>query len=194
MAKKRVRRGVRSVLSYVLAAVLFLCGTAAVIGISLRVYYPLKYEEHILKYSEEYDIDPNLVAAVIHTESRFDPNSISSGGAHGLMQITPDTLEWIAEKNEGAAAATEDVLYDPEQNIKYGCMILSRHISEFNSEKTALAAYNAGRSRIIDWLSDETISADGIALDDIPYPETRSYVNKIFHAQKIYRFLYHLGG
>lgn len=73
-------------------------------------------------------------------------------------------------------------------------MILSQHLQEFGSTETALAAYNAGRSRIISWLQNSDISSDGVDLHNIPYPETEQYVKKVTYAQKIYQILYHIGG
>ena len=150
MAYAKRKRGVKAALSYIFVTLLFIFVIGGIINIALRAYYPLQYEEQIRTCAAQNGLDPSLVAAVIHTESRFRADSISGMGAYGLMQITPDTLYWIAEKNGEAVSETaEEVLLDPAQNIKYGCMILSQHIEEFGSEETALAAYNAGRSRII---------------------------------------------
>ena len=195
MAYSRKKRGIKAALSYIFVTLLFIFVVGGIINIALRAYYPLKYEEQILAYAAEHELDPSLVAAVIHTERRFRPDSASSMGAYGLMQITPDTLYWIAEKNgETVTGTAEDVLLDPAQNIRYGCMILSQHLQEFGSTETALAAYNAGRSRIISWLQNSDISSDGVDLHNIPYPETEQYVKKVTYAQKIYQILYHIGG
>nr|WP_281273666.1 lytic transglycosylase domain-containing protein [Biomaibacter acetigenes] len=65
----------------------------------IRYLYPLKYQDYIVKYSQEYQMDPYMVAAVIKVESGFSPNVVSSKGAVGLMQIMPETATWAAEKN-----------------------------------------------------------------------------------------------
>ena len=195
MAYAKRKRGVKAALSYIFVTLLFIFVIGGIINIALRAYYPLQYEEQIRTCAAQNGLDPSLVAAVIHTESRFRADSISGMGAYGLMQITPDTLYWIAEKNgESVSETAEEVLLDPAQNIKYGCMILSQHIEEFGSEETALAAYNAGRSRIISWLQNSDISNDGVDLHNIPYPETAQYVEKVMYAQKVYQNLYHIGG
>ena len=162
-----------------------------------KKYYPLKYMDIVLNYSYEYNLDPSLVFAVIHTESHFDAAAVSHAGALGLMQITPDTFYWISSKDRNPVCGSnsaEDVLLVPETNIKYGCMILNSHINEFKSVETALAAYNAGRSRVRDWLENTDLSCDGIHLKHIPYHETDKYVKNVLFAQKIYRILYDIGG
>lgn len=157
----------------------------------VRVYYPQKYAQHVLEYSQKYGLSPSLVYAIIHTESRFDPNAYSSKRAYGLMQITPDTLEWIALKNGESVADIEATLFDPQENIRFGCMLISAHVEEFQDVSVALAAYNAGRGRVLGWLADPNYSADGKRLDRIPFDETRDYINQVIQTQKIYQVLYY---
>ncbi len=156
----------------------------------MRVYYPQKYARYVLKYSQECNLSPSLVYAVIHTESRFDSNAQSSKGAYGLMQITPDTLEWISLKHGESISDAETTLLDPQENIRFGCMLLSSHMEEFGDLSVALAAYNAGRGRVLGWLADWNYSKDGKHLDQIPFDETRDYINQVIQTQKIYQRLY----
>ena len=87
--------------------------------------FPYKYTEYINKYSEEYDLDPYLVLAVIKTESNFDERALSNKGAKGLMQIMDATGEWAAEElNINYFMAS--MLYDTELNIKIACCYLDR--------------------------------------------------------------------
>ncbi len=167
--------------------VLLLCG---IVYGGLRVYYPQKYVQHVLEYSQKCNLSPSLVYAVIHTESRLDPNARSSKGAYGLMQITPDTLKWIALKYGESISDVEAILLDPQENIRFGCMLLSSHMEEFGDISVALAAYNAGRGRVQGWLADRNYSKDGKHLDHIPFDETRDYINQVIQTQKIYQRLY----
>lgn len=176
-----------AVLAVTLAAVLsvtvFQLGKAA-----FRVVYPLKYSDTAQKYAEEYGVDKALVFAVIYTESHFDPEAVSQADARGLMQITPDTFAWLQTKT--GEKLGEEELFDPETNIKYGCLFLSMLIDEFGDTKEAVAAYNAGRSRVNEWLSDPELSKDGKTLIKIPFSESAHYVSKVGRARNIYSNLY----
>ena len=145
--------------------------------------YPLKYEELITKYSEEYNIDKALVASVIYAESKFDANAQSSKGALGLMQIMPNTAQEIASNLR--ENYDKEKLIEPETNIKYGCYYLSRLINKFENIDTALCGYNAGMGVVGKWLQDDRYSQDGISLKEIPYEETKKYVEKI---KKVYDY------
>ncbi len=154
----------------------------------MKTLYPMKYTEYVEKYSAEYGVDPKLVYAVIKTESSFNPDAVSYADAVGLTQITPETFEWLRQKlgEENEILS----LHDPETSIKYGTFFLSYLINEFGNTDTALAAYHAGRGRIIGWLEDKEISPDGKTLSEIPISETAHYVKKVNKALNIYNNLY----
>ncbi len=147
---------------------------------------PIKYSDAINKYSEEYNLEKNLIYSVINAESRFNLNALSSKGAIGLMQIMPSTGEWLIEKinselNEQDkinANNLEQVLYTPELNIRLGCYYLSYLIDRFQSEENALCAYNAGSTNVTEWLQNPAYSDNDILID-IPFGETKRYVKKI---------------
>lgn len=151
-----------------------------------RVLHPVEYDEYVYKYSETYELDPDLVFAVIKAESNFDPNAESHVGALGLMQIMPDTFEWLQTYKNGEATMDYTYLYEPEVNIEYGCIFLQFLLDKYTSEETAVAAYNAGFGAVDNWLVDENYSYDGETLYDIPYPETKSYVKKVMLAKNYY--------
>lgn len=158
----------------------------------LEVIYPLKYESYIIKYSKEYDVDPNLVAAVIKAESKFKNDALSHRGAYGLMQIMPDTADWIASQI-GMGEITYDRLYDPETNIKMGCWYLNNLSYEFNGDlDLMMAAYNGGRGNVQKWLKDDNYSKDGENLHVIPFKETDKYVKKVNKNYNMYKKLYNL--
>jgi soluble lytic murein transglycosylase len=156
----------------------------------MKSMYPIKYEALVKKYSSEYEVDESLVYAVIYTESRFKPEAVSSVGAKGLMQITPETFQWLQTKHPSKEALPEDALFDPETNIKYGVYFLSLLKAEFNENRLILSAYHAGRGSVNRWLGDPEMSSDGKSLDKIPFKDTNSYVGKVEKTESIYKNLY----
>jgi soluble lytic murein transglycosylase len=155
-----------------------------------RMRYPLKYEDHIRKYAEEYSVDPYLAASLIWVESGFETEAVSGRNARGLMQILPSTAAWGAEKM-GLAGYEEAMLLDPEKNIRIGCWYLGYLSNQFpGSMQLTLAAYNGGIGNVQKWLQDKAYSKDGKQLDHIPFPETRNYVLKVMHAYEIYKEIY----
>lgn len=164
-----------------------LCVIAAALiirGIWVYKAFPLEHEETIKQYSQEYGIDKFLVCAVIKAESSFNKTALSSPGAMGLMQIMPDTGTWAAEKI-GIDQFEISMLYEPDINIRIGCWYLDYLNTKFEGDaKKVLAAYNAGPSRVNDWLD-----ADGV-LREIPFEETENYIVKIERNYDIYKGLY----
>ena len=155
----------------------------------MRYSYPIKYENYVERYARENNLDKYLVYAVIKTESGFRADAVSDVGARGLMQIMEDTFDWIKLKSGDESAVYYD-MYDPQTNIRYGCILLGYLMDEFGDIETAMAAYHAGRGRVNEWLSDKTISSDGIHLDTIPISDTAHYVSKITKAMDMYIRLY----
>ena len=152
--------------------------------------YPLKYADLIIKYADQYSVDPFLVASVIFVESRYISDAVSPKGAKGLMQVLPSTGEWAAEriKLDGYA---EDQLFDPEVNIQMGCWYLGFLESQFpDSRELVLASYNGGIGNVKKWLDNKEYSKDGMKLDHIPFRETRNYVIRVQEAYEIYEEVY----
>lgn len=173
----------------VIPYVAFFCLIVLAVAITLISFshkFPLKYEEEILKYSAEYDLEPAFVASVINTESSFRKDIVSSQGAIGLMQIMPQTAKYISNLMGENEFRTE-MLFDPATNINYGCYYLKYLISKFDDEKVSLSAYNAGEGNVRKWLSDDKFSDDGVTLKSMPYFETISYVEKIENGVNYYK-------
>lgn len=154
----------------------------------LRKTHPQKYAESVEKYAAEYDVPESVVYAVIKTESGFTPDAVSLKGAIGLMQITPDTFDWLCSKTGDEANSL--LLYEPDTNIRYGTYFLSLLHNEYKAWDTVYAAYNAGRGRVNSWLASEEYNNNG-RLKNIPYEETASYVKKVEKAQSVYARLYY---
>lgn len=158
----------------------------------IREYlYPREFETFVIKYSQEFDVPEALIYSVILAESNFDPDAKSHVGAIGLMQLMPDTLDWLS-RLLGETAPTGDIA-DPETNIKYGTYYLRHLMDRFDSWDTAIAAYNAGHGRVTNWLTDSRYSDDGVNLKNIPYEETRNYVNRINYNFEQYKKIYYNG-
>lgn len=154
----------------------------------LKLRYKLEYAPLILAEAEKNDLDPALVAAVIFCESGYRPTVSSGAGARGLMQLMPATAAEVAQWLD-MKTYTEDQLNQPEVNIALGCRYLRYLIEEFQSEKAAIAAYNAGPGRTKSWLKEYGADSEGCPVY-IPYPETDKYVRKVTSARRMYAKLY----
>ncbi len=144
---------------------------------------PLEHEDIIRQQAKEKGVDAALIAAVIDTESKFS-DAESSAGARGLMQITPEAAEFIEKQSGGTTFKLND-LSDPEINIRYGTFLLKELLERYEGDTAAaLAAYNAGPGNADKW------GGAGLSVDEIPFPETRAYVELVLERQKEYREKY----
>ncbi len=150
---------------------------------------PLQYQGIIRQQSAEKHLDPALVAAVIYAETKFDART-SPTGAEGLMQIEPATAKFLARRS-GATSFTVSDLWTPEVNIAYGSYYLRYLLDEYDGNIVlALAAYNGGETNVDHWLAAARSEGRPFEIDDIAFPETRAYVEKVLQAQKDYRATY----
>ena len=156
----------------------------------MKKAYPIEYSDIVAKESYANHLDPAFVYSVIKVESNFNPQAKSHAGAIGLMQMMPDTFEWIDSKMDSDIEYEEKDLYKPEINIKYGCKLLSLLLEKYPQKATALCAYNAGIGTVNSWLSDPKVSKDGKVIENIPYKETKNYVKIVLDNYDIYRELY----
>ena len=174
-------------------AVLLFFTTHVFDGVKNKVYsifYPQKYSEQVQQSSREFGVDEDLIYAVIRTESGFRQEVVSHAGAVGLMQLMPETFEWLQENLDGEVIYDTEKLKDAAVNIRYGTYFLSWLLERYGDADTACAAYNAGISNVDDWLEDSRYSADGRTLSAIPYSETQKYVERIRGALEMYRKIY----
>lgn len=155
-----------------------------------KYLYPYDYQDTINFYADRYEVDRNLVASVILAESKFRQDATSVHGARGLMQIMPETGSWIATQIEDDSFSV-DKLYNVNMNIKYGTWYLSELQTEFEgNEVLALAAYNAGRGNVYEWMEKYHWDIDFKDYTKIPFPETREYVKRVLENKKHYNKLY----
>jgi soluble lytic murein transglycosylase len=131
-------------------------------------------------YARQDNLDPALLAAVIESESKFNPDARSNAGAIGLMQLTPATAKGIAQYTGGSRFRLSD-LTNPDINIRYGAWYLGHLLAKYGDEQLALAAYNAGQDNVDRWQREHV---------GIQFNETKDYVAKVERLQKIYRRAY----
>ncbi len=180
----------KSVIAILVFAILISLGVVIKYGKSstLKTLYPRRYSEFVEIYAKENNLSEEFVYAVIKCESDFQTDAVSYVNAKGLMQIMPDTFEWIQWRL--GEELSEEMLFDAETSIRYGCYLYGYLVEKFGSERTAVAAYHAGSACVQDWLSDERYSDDGESLKEIPYPSTAAYVEKVMKVKALYTELY----
>lgn len=189
-SRARTRRRRLGVLA--LAGVLGLATVAVITGAGplgdavRELTLPLRHEDIIREQASEKDLDPALVAAVIYEESRFRDQT-SHAGARGLMQITPETADFIA-KNSGGVRFEQDDLATPQINIAYGAFFLRFLIDHYDGdEAAALAAYNAGITNVDRWVEKAGGPESFDTSEHVPFPETRAYVKNVLDTRADYR-------
>ena len=154
----------------------------------MEQYYKKDYQEYVEKYAKEYNVDEDLIYAIIKSESNFDEEAISHKEAKGLMQIMYTTAQDVAKILE--IGLTEETILEPEINIQIGTKYISMLIQKYEVTELALAAYNAGSGNVDKWIDSGTLKSDGSDIENIPYKETNMYVRKILRDYKIYKELY----
>lgn len=159
------------------------------VKLGVQTVYPRQYADIVEETAERFEIDESLLYALIKTESGFDKDAVSSVGAKGLTQITPDTFTWLQTKT--GEEYEENALFEPEISVYYGAYFLDMLLYEFGNTETALAAYHAGRGKVNEWLADPRISPDGKTLENIPYEDTSAYVKKVVRNYKKYEEIYY---
>jgi soluble lytic murein transglycosylase len=152
-----------------------------------EVTLPLHHEDIIRQQANDKELDPALIAGVIFAESHFRDQT-SHAGAKGLMQLMPETADYIAQKSGGTAFVQGD-LATPQVNIAYGSWYLRYLLDKYDGrEVLALAAYNAGQGNVDAWLAEAGARGESFrAAAHIPFPETRDYVKKVLAAREDYR-------
>jgi soluble lytic murein transglycosylase len=164
------------------AGLFFLALLLAYAGlVGLRAFYPIAHTAALVDFAVQNGLDPALVASVVRCESRFKASAVSSRGAIGLMQIVPETGAWIAQQLE-IPDFEVDSLYDPDLNLRFGSWYLRYLLDRFGDRDDALMAYNAGPSRVGEWLAEDE--------DRDAFPETRAYVERVARSLPVYRLYF----
>ncbi|MBO5262556.1 MAG: lytic transglycosylase domain-containing protein [Clostridia bacterium] len=152
------------------------------------IAYPQKYKEYVVRYANEYGVPEYIVYSVIKVESGFDKGAVSKKGACGLMQLMPETYEWLLEimpleNVSGKNEVKERDIFNEEENIKCGTYYLSILYKKYGSWELAFCAYNAGTGNVDKWLKEKPFY--------IRFSETQKYVNKLKVVTSKYKSLYY---
>ncbi len=182
----KVKKRFYLILLLVLCAVLFVRS-----DLLAPILYPIHYKDDIRTSAANYKLEPQLVAAVIRAESNFKTGRESRKGALGLMQLMPDTANWVVEK-AGFEPITTDALRDrADVSIELGSWYLNTLMNQFEHNPiAAIAAYNAGPGNVNKWLKAGTWDGTLENVKKIPFGETRRYVQKVNYYYNKYKKLY----
>ncbi len=151
----------------------------------LKMYYPRKYEEAIIKYAKQNDLDPYLVMGLIHQESTFNPAARSPVGAVGLMQLMPPTAKQLARRLNSSSN-----IEDPEVNIRLGTFYFRQLVDMFGGVvQLAVASYNAGMGNVMRWRRGVPKKPLDEFIESMPFAETRNYVKRVTMLSASYRRL-----
>ena len=171
--------------------------TASIRSIPLaywRILFPEPWWDTIRAESAKNNLDPYLVASLIRQESEFNPTAISHANAYGLMQLLPSVGRSMA-REEGIGHLSVFQLLDPATNIRLGTRYLRHTLDKFGGvTEYALAAYNAGENRVVDWQAAGPYQGIDEFVESIPFTETREYVQAILRNKETYKEIDSLAG
>ncbi len=157
-----------------------------------RQNHPQAYADIVKKYATAYNIPEEIIFSVIKVESGFDPSARSEDDALGLMQMVPDTFEWLTGDNHLGENLSFSSLQNPDVSIRYGTYYLSYLAGRFDRNWTnVFAAYNAGETRVAKWVKNsEYVDESGTLIYFNGYEETEAYVKRVNKSIEKYRELY----
>jgi soluble lytic murein transglycosylase len=157
-----------------------------------RLLYPLLYAGTLQREAAARGVEPALAAALVKQESNFTADAVSPVGARGLMQLMPDVGRsiWSAQGASARGAWSPALLFDPEVNLALGMRHLRAALNAWPHPAFALAAYNAGGSRVRRWRRAPGADDPELFVERIPYEETRDYVRIVLRSRDLYRALY----
>ena len=186
-AVRRRRLAAAGLAALLAAAVVAVALGLGPLGDAVREFtLPLRHDDVIRQQARDKGLDAALIAAVIYEESKFRDQT-SHAGARGLMQITPQTAKFIAQKSGGTRFVRDD-LATPQINIAYGSFYLRYLLDHYGgSDRLAIAAYNAGLTHVDRWVREAGGTEGFDAAHDIPFPETRAYVSRVMQRRGEYR-------
>ncbi len=180
------------VLIIILIMIFILFGVLKIHIRILEKMYPKNYSNFVTMYAKEYQVDENLIYAIIKAESNFNPEAVSGKSAYGLMQIVEETAIDVARRIEPNLTAEEvmDNIFDVDFNIQLGTKYVSMLLEQYDGNiPLALTAYNAGIGTVNNWIEKGVLQSDGSDIENIPYKETNQYVRKILRDYDIYQNL-----
>ena len=156
-----------------------------------RAAYPVLHQDALVEQATRTSLDPALVAGLIRQESSWYPRAVSVAQARGLMQLLPSVGASIAA-SRGYPLWNVALLFEPEVNLELGTSHLSSSLRRDTPPERALAAYNAGASRLARWVRRPGSDDPELFTEWIPFTETRDYVRLVTRNASVYRALYGL--
>lgn len=180
------------IIALFLVLIVVLLGTIGFGEKMMKIMYSKKYENLVVIYSEKYQVDSDLIFALIKAESNFNSSAVSGKGAKGLMQLMEETAKDVSKKTDLKIEPDEigEKLLQADVNIELGTKYISILLEKYNNTAIALTAYNAGIGTVDNWIEKGVIKKEGEDIQNIPYKETNNYVRKILRDYKIYKKLY----
>ena len=152
--------------------------------------FPMDYKKEIQKASQIFDVEKELIYALIRQESAYNPRARSPADAFGLMQLRPFVAKKTAKKH-GIRYKNRHDLYQPEKNILLGTAFLKNLFKRYNSQfVTTLAVYNAGDTAVRRWLQRHQMDNPLSFIEEIPYEETKTYVRLLIRNFIFYKLLH----
>jgi len=156
-----------------------------------RWIYPISYTEEIKQNAAKYELDPLLIAAIIRVESNYRLKAVSPKGAVGIMQIMPDTAAWILQQDDFGRISVQDVGSEANAGISLGSWYVKELHRQFKGNLIqSLAAYNAGPGKVRQWIDKGVWDGQEQTIRNIPYGETRHYVQRVMYYYKKYQQVY----
>jgi soluble lytic murein transglycosylase len=155
-----------------------------------QMLFPMPWKDDVIRDAQSHDLDPYDVAALIRQESEFNPNAKSRANAYGLMQLLPSTGRMLG-KQQGVVVTRPTMLFEPALNIALGTRYLRAQLDTWAGDwYRTLAAYNAGPGRVRQWTNGTTLREPLEFVENIPFDETREYVQAVLRNADMYKELY----
>ena len=155
-----------------------------------QLLFPLPFRSDLVRQASAANLDPHILAGLVRQESEFNPRVISRANAYGLTQIVPSTGRQLA-RQAGIRPFRTNMLFQPTTNLQLGTRYLRSLLDRWEGKwEQTLAAYNAGASRVQEWLSWASYREPAEFVESIPFTQTRDYVQSVLRNAAAYRRIY----
>ena len=154
-----------------------------------KLAYPRHWTEEINMAGKKLELDPYFIMALVKEESHFDEHAKSATNAAGLMQLMPNTANYMISKLGIDIPVLADI-ENPRTNLYLGCNYLKYLKDRFNDDLLLTAAYNGGEGSVNKWVKKYSTNDYDEFIENIPFDETRIYVKKVFRSYHLYKKIY----
>jgi len=156
-----------------------------------ELLYPIDYRQEISTSASKYNVDPFLIAAIIRVENNYKAEGTSSKGAMGLMQLMPETAQWIKESSNIGTSGSDHDLQNVSINIDMGAWYLNWLLNYYDGHLNyAIAAYNAGQGTVNKWRATNVWDGSETSISTIPYGQTKHFVKRVRYYYDKYHKIY----